>query len=44
MVNEYLDSAGDCVAVPSCPAGQTLDGNTCVPHTHTCYGAPPLIG
>jgi hypothetical protein len=41
---EYVDSAGNCVALPSCPADQTLDGNTCVPSTHTCYGAPPLIG
>ncbi len=43
-VTEYLDNAGDCVPNPSCPPNETNDGNKCVPYTHTCYGAPPLIG
>jgi hypothetical protein len=39
----YLDRAGDCVDDP-CPSGQVLDDKGSCESTHTCYGAPPLLG
>ena len=41
---DYLDRAGECVPLPSCPSGQVAEGPSCSPADHTCYGAPPLLG